>query len=110
MGAELIIGTAAFQKIADRCRRMLIIRHVLHPDPSSSTATSLPAWITPAWVQRVRTTFQPYYSTPLTDQDAVENLLSMGNLFRLLKGDKEVSHDTGNSQSESTPEAFRRAG
>ncbi len=85
------------------------MRNVLHPDSSSSSVSTLPAWITPAWVQRVRTTFQPYYSTPLTDQDAVEILLSMGNLFRLLKGDKD-GDDAEHIETELTPEALRRAG
>jgi hypothetical protein len=50
----------------------------------------LPAWITPQWVERVRREFQPYYPSPLIEQDAVEILLSMHHLFRLLDSKEAV--------------------
>ena len=66
---------------------------MLRPDPTPALDPALPAWITPAWVQRVRVEFQPYYDQPLSERDATEILLTMGNLFRLLKGTPEERHE-----------------
>jgi hypothetical protein len=52
-----------------------------------------PAWITPGWIERVRGTLQPYYPSPLSDHDALEILLTMDQVFRLLKGEKENAHE-----------------
>ena len=74
---------------------------------STPTSAPLPAWITPQWVERIRREFQPYYPTPLTEQDAVEILLSMHHLFRLLDSPEEaIREEAGPNHAE----AVRRAG
>jgi len=47
---------------------------------------ALPAWITPALITSTIATFQPYYAEALTDADAVEMLLNVGNLYQTLAG------------------------
>jgi hypothetical protein len=47
--------------------------------------STLPGWITPEVVEQTRTVWQPYYHSPLTDDDAIEILLNVGNLFQLLR-------------------------
>jgi hypothetical protein len=74
---------------------MLIIRHVLHPEHSHAdrpnplgSASARPSWVTPELIKYTLATWQPYYKETLTDDDAVEMLLTVGNLYRvLLAGD-----------------------
>jgi TorA maturation chaperone TorD len=61
--------------------------HADRPNPSGS-APSRPSWVTPELIKKTLTTWQPYYKETLTEQDAVEMLLTVGNLYRvLLAGD-----------------------
>lgn len=62
---------------------------MLRPAPSSPPALpdrALPAWVTPELVARTRATWQPYYPDPLTDDDAVQMLLTVAHLYRVLAG------------------------
>lgn len=66
---------------------------MLRPAPSSPPALpdrrALPAWVTPELVARTRATWQPYYPDPLTDDDAVQMLLTVAHLYRVLAGDND---------------------
>jgi hypothetical protein len=44
-----------------------------------------PAWIDLSLTDRTIAVWQPYYSSPLTVDDAVEMLLTVGNLFNALR-------------------------
>jgi hypothetical protein len=55
-------------------------------DPSAGHDAALPGWITPELIAETLTTWQPYYPEPLTNDDAVEMLLTIGNLYRVLAG------------------------
>lgn len=44
-----------------------------------------PSWITPAMIQETLCVWQPYYNTPLTEDDAVEMLMTVGRLFDCLQ-------------------------
>lgn len=50
-----------------------------------------PAWITPKLLQRTMETWQPFYKEPLTLDDAVIILISVGRLFEVLHG--TISHE-----------------
>ena len=52
---------------------------------SPNRYSALPGWITPQVVEQTRAVWQPYYKSPLTDDDAIEILLNVGNLFQLLR-------------------------
>lgn len=88
---------------------MLIIRHVLQPEHSqanrpnlSGSTSARPSWVTPELIKYTLSTWQPYYQETLTEDDAVEMLLTVGNLYRvLLAGD---SNEQLRSQQEK-PEA-----
>ena len=68
---------------------------MLHPTPTSAdspnqsgSALARPSWVTSELIKSTLTTWQPYYTETLTEQDAVEMLLTVGNLYRvLLAGD-----------------------
>ena len=76
------------------------MRDTAHPLPTRPAKAgldpALPAWITPERIANTRTTWQPYYSEPLTDEDAIEMLLTVGNLYRVLAGadDDESEEET----------------
>jgi hypothetical protein len=67
--------------------------------PHPKTSTSLragradalppdtPSWITPKLVRRTIETWQPFYEEPLTLDDAVTILTSVGRLFEVLSRD-----------------------
>jgi hypothetical protein len=66
------------------------VRDTAHPQPSHSAKAgldpALPAWITPERIVATRSTWQPYYTETLTDEDAIEMLMTVGNLYRVLAG------------------------
>lgn len=44
-----------------------------------------PAWIDLSLIERTIAVWQPYYSSPLSADDAVEMLLTVGNLLNALQ-------------------------
>ena len=52
----------------------------------------LPSWITTDLISETIQVWQPYYAQPLTFQDAIGILLSVGNVFAVLSGSS--SHET----------------
>jgi hypothetical protein len=54
-----------------------------NPSPDT-TLNGLPSWITPELISETIRAWQPYYAQPLTVQDAIGILLSVGNLFAVL--------------------------
>ncbi len=63
---------------------------MLRPAPSSPRDPALPGWVTADLIARTRATWQPYYpEQPLTDDDAVQMLLTVANLYRVLAGEQE---------------------
>lgn len=82
-----------------------------HPQPADP---ALPAWVTPALIVSAVATFQPYYAEPLTRQDAVEILLTMGNVFRILSAPESESdhheHEENEHAEDGPSQALRRAG
>ena len=65
-------------------------------DSDAATARAvpagLPAWITADLIAETLRVWQPYYAQPLTPEDAVGILMSVGNLFTVLSG--VSSHET----------------
>lgn len=63
------------------------------PHEKSTCTDSVPAgcplWITRDLVAKTKKTWQPYYSTELTDADTLEILLNVSHLIDVL----EVAHD-----------------
>jgi hypothetical protein len=64
-----------------------------HPDTATEqapvsrangSATTLPDWITDELVEKTIAVWQPYYSDPLTAEDAAYIILSVGRLFETL--------------------------
>ncbi|MCZ2343622.1 MAG: hypothetical protein LC104_17790 [Bacteroidales bacterium] len=53
-------------------------------DASCIVPAGTPAWITPELVEATIRTWQPYYKTPLTIDDAIEIIRSAGLLFDAL--------------------------
>jgi hypothetical protein len=47
-----------------------------------------PAWITPELVEATIRTWQPYYKTPLTTDDAIEIIRNAGLLFDVLSSNR----------------------
>ncbi len=45
----------------------------------------LPGWITADVIAETRAVWQPFYEKELTNDEIVDLLLNIGNLFRLLK-------------------------
>ena len=68
----------------------------------------LSAWITPEIVADTLQTFQPFYDTSLTVDEAVEILLSAGRLLAILNTDNAKAKGEGNEAAK-TPEASIRA-
>ncbi|MEM9416319.1 MAG: hypothetical protein AAGA29_12705 [Planctomycetota bacterium] len=57
-----------------------------------------PDWVTDALIADTIRTWQPYYDTPLTRQDAIEMLVNVGRLFNLLEADHaREKHQTSKS-------------
>lgn len=50
----------------------------------SAPDAGLPDWVTRERIAHTKAVWQPFYSTPLTDEEAVEILLTVGNLYRFL--------------------------
>jgi len=48
-------------------------------------ASGAPRWITPESIADTIQTWQPYYRAQLTEEDAVQILLSVGELFDVLE-------------------------
>ena len=72
----------------DRVLNALVDRRV---DPDAATAArgvpaGLPAWITADLIAETLHVWQPYYSDPLTPEDAIGILLNVGNLFGVFSG------------------------
>jgi hypothetical protein len=53
----------------------------------AEAAPAYPAWITQELIELTLTTWQPYYTQVLNNEDAVEMLLTVGSLYRVLAGD-----------------------
>lgn len=82
------------------CATRHILANLSRPHTGGATGTpardpALPRWITPAVITSTLYTFQPYYNytKPLVEADAIEMLLSAGNLFRILSGDEEKNRE-----------------
>ena len=75
------------------CAKRHILYRPVRPKPDSILP---PRWITSERIANTRTTWQPYYSETLTDEDAIEMLLTVGNLYRVLAGadDDESEEET----------------
>ena len=61
---------------------------VINPRPNlppHAIPVGAPSWITPELVADTIETWQPYYTQDLTADDAVEILMGVGNLFKVLK-------------------------
>lgn len=54
---------------------------------ADALAPGTPAWITPKLARRTLETWQPLYKKPLTLDDAVTILISVGRLFEVLSRD-----------------------
>lgn len=54
-----------------------------HPEAAS------PVWITPALIADTLATWQPYYDQPLTEDDAIEILQSVGLLLQWIGDEHE---------------------
>jgi hypothetical protein len=70
--------------------------HNLAPAPTT-IPSGLPAWITADAIAKTLRTFQPLYAQKgkdFTQDDAVEVLLNIGNLFSFLKGGKREKVET----------------
>jgi len=52
--------------------------------PTLLLPAGTPAWITPELVEATIRTWQPYYKTPLTIDDAIEIIRNAGLLFQAL--------------------------
>ena len=52
----------------------------------------LPKWITPELIADTVHVWQPYYTEPLTANDAIGILMGVGNLFTVLSGSSH--HET----------------
>ena len=51
---------------------------------SGSVPPGVPAWVTPELIAETLRVWQPYYAAPLTPDDAVGIILTVGQLFRVL--------------------------
>jgi hypothetical protein len=79
------------------------IGYVLRQDTSSAagptqqgSGPARPDWITSELIALTLATWQPYYTETLTDDDAVEMLMTVGNLYRVLAGGSdEQQHEGG---------------
>ena len=47
-----------------------------------------PSWVTSELIAQTIETWQPYYRDCLTEQDALDILMSVGRLFEILLGSK----------------------
>ena len=55
--------------------------------PQEDGLLRAPSWITDDLIADTISTWQPYYNTPLTEQDAIEMLVNVGRLFDMLEAD-----------------------
>lgn len=62
----------------DRCHETEFVDEAIVPPGA-------PVWITPELVALTLKTWQPYYTTPLSSDDAVIMIQSAGQLFGLLR-------------------------
>jgi len=69
--------------------------------PKEAERLSLPAgtpdWITPELVEATIRTWQPYYKTPLTIDDAIEIIRNAGLLFDALSSRRPSAGNSGRS-------------
>ena len=73
---------------------------MLNGAPASHTDRPLPGWITRDVIEQTRATWEPLYGHTLTDNQIIELLLNVGNLFRLLR-------DSASSQDKAKAAAAR---
>lgn len=73
------------------------------PDPPEAEQDAglvhAPDWVTDALIADTIQTWQPYYESPLTRQDAVEMLVNVGRLFNLLEADHAQALSTRKQQT-----------
>lgn len=55
--------------------------------PYDACQVRAPRWVTEALIADTIRTWQPYYDTPLTEKDAIEMLVNVGQLFDMLEAD-----------------------
>jgi len=48
-----------------------------------------PGWVTPELIDLTIRTWQPYYRTPLSPDDALTMILNVGRLYGVLSGDRK---------------------
>jgi hypothetical protein len=67
---------------------MAVIPQKSVPSVSESTAIRVPegapAWVTPELLQRTLHTWQPFYDRPLTLEEALAIIQTVGQLFELI--------------------------
>jgi hypothetical protein len=69
----------------------------------------LPGWITADVIALTRATWEPLYGRRLTDDEIVEILLSVGNLFRLLRDSSPSQTKAASGSPAATPHRARTA-
>lgn len=71
------------------------------PKPEEAARLSLPAgtpdWITPELVEVTIRTWQPYYESPLSIDDAIEMIRNAGLLFNALSSGRSEAGNSGQS-------------
>ena len=67
-------------------RENTMVRHIRHGTANRQTSVleGAPAWITPEMLADTLVTWQPYYDEQLTETEALEILLAVGQLVDLL--------------------------
>lgn len=65
----------------------------VQPSAVLPQAAALPAWITPALIAQTRIVWQPYYAEPLSHDDAIELLSSVGALCDVLFEPNPLDND-----------------
>jgi len=72
------------------------IREALPPNPIALPVCVVPEgspkWVTVELLAQTMDVWQPYYAEPLTPLDALEMLLSVGRLMRVLSSKENDSH------------------
>jgi hypothetical protein len=70
----------------------------------------LPGWITRDAIERTRATFEPLYGHAFTDDQIIELLLNVGNLFRLLRDSSsfQAKPSAASARGDQKPDRARR--
>jgi hypothetical protein len=77
---------------------------VLNSAPQHISDRPLPGWIGPDLIAATRATWEPIYQRGLTDDEIIEILLNVGNLFRLFRDScTSKTKAASGSAAESTP-------